>query len=155
MKAVEYGFSQKQTPLFNPDHRDRSSGSDHGPFHVMICILVLFLLVRLGEVTGHLPVLATSYADDLLCMPLVLGIVLWCHRHLGKQSMTYTLPRSHSLLTLALFALYFEGLLPRLKVSAVADPMDLLMYLAGYLIFETLMNKKASPIRQGYHQGSA
>jgi hypothetical protein len=111
----------------------------------MAFLLVLFLCVRIAEATGHLPVLAASYADDLLCLPLVLGIVLGAHRRLCGRGPQYILPRFHGLLTLVLFAIYFEGLLPRWTSAAVGDPWDLLMYLSGYLLFETLMNRpKAS-----------
>lgn len=121
----------------------------------MKAILTAFFLVRILETTGHLPPLAASYADDLLCLPLVLGAILWCHRRLGNSMAGGTLPHSHGLLTLALFAIYFEGLLPRLKTTAVADPWDLLMYLAGYLFFEAVINKPPRLIRQDHCQVSA
>ncbi len=109
----------------------------------MILILLLFLVVRFIESTGQLLPLAANFADDLLCLPLVLGGVLWCHRQFSSRGPQYTMPRSHGLITLALFSIYFEGLLPHWSSSATADPWDLLMYLAGYLVFETLMNKPA------------
>lgn len=117
--------------------------SYHSPVHVMALILLLFLVVRFIESAGHLPPLAASFADDLLCLPLVLGGVLWCHRQLSTRGPRYTMPRSHGLMTLALFSIYFEGLLPQWSSSATKDPWDLLMYLAGYLVFENLMNKPA------------
>jgi len=109
-------------------------------------ILALFLIVRILEVSGQLPLLASSYADDLLCLPLVLGLVLWAHRRLLGRGSAYTLPRSHGLLTLLLFACYFEALLPRWKSSAIADPWDLLMYALGYLVFEMVMNKTSGDV---------
>ncbi len=121
----------------------------------MKIILILLFSIRFLDVTDHLPVLAASYADDILCLPLVLGAVLWCHRRMIQQNKQYVLPASHGLWTLLLFALYFEGLLPRLKASAVADPWDLLMYLVGFLIFQFLMNKPAASIKQDWLPGSA
>ena len=58
-------------------------------------------------------------------------------------------------MTLALFSIYFEGLLPRWSSSAKADPWDLLMYLAGYLVFEALMNKPVGNIIPTCYQESA
>ena len=113
----------------------------------MILFLVAFLFVRAGETTGHLPVFATSYADDLLCIPLVLGAILRVQRRVFKQGPSFILPRIHGLFTLAFFAIYFEGLLPHWTAAAVADPWDLMMYLVGYLVFEKWMNKRPKMIK--------
>jgi len=143
-----HGFNKEETDPVHNLTGGRSCGSDHCLVHVMPVLLALFLLVRLLEFAGHLPLLAASYADDLLCLPLILGGVLWCHRKWGKQSWEFTLPPGHGLMTLVFFAIYFEGILPLWKASAVADPWDLLMYLSGYLIFELLMNKPGREFTQ-------
>lgn len=118
-------------------------GPDHRSFHVMLYIFAFFLLVRVLEFAGQLPPLAASFADDLLCLPLVLGVVLWCHRRIVKQGGQYTLPGSHGVMALVLFAVYFEGVLPVWSSSVVRDPLDVLMYLAGYLVFEIMLNRPA------------
>ncbi len=112
----------------------------------MALILALFLVIRILEVSRLLPPMAASYADDLLCLPLVLGLILWAHRKLLDRGSAYTLPRFHGLLTLFLFASYFEALLPHLNSSAIADPWDLLMYGLGYLVFEMVMNKPSGDV---------
>lgn len=106
----------------------------------MSFVLILFVGLQIVEASGRAPVWVTSFAGDLLCLPLVLGLVLWAHRRLAGRGPAYTLPHWHGWLTLALFAVYFEGLLPHLKSGVVGDPVDVLMYLLGYLIFEGLMN---------------
>ncbi len=113
----------------------------------MVLILALFLVVRSFEAAGHLSPLAASFADDLLCLPLVLGAVLFFHRRIAKQGEHYILPLHHGLLTLALFSIFFEGILPNWNSAAVADPWDLLMYLVGYLVFEAIMNQPAGKTR--------
>ncbi len=115
-------------------------------------ILALFIFLRILDVSRQLPPLASSYADDLLCLPLVLGLVLWAHRRLLGRGSAYILPRAHGLLTLLLFACYFEVLLPRWKSSAIADPWDLLMYALGYLVFEMVMNTPSGDVRGELHQ---
>jgi len=114
----------------------------------MVVVLAFFLLVRAGELTGRLPAIASSFADDLLCLPLVLGAALLGHRRILKQGPGFTLPRSHGFMTLTLFAVYFEGMLPHWTERSVADPWDLLMYLIGYLVFEMMMNRPQKNIRQ-------
>ncbi len=109
-------------------------------------ILAIILVIRIVEATDHLPRLAASFADDLLCLPLVLGLVLEAHRRLVGQGSQYTLPRVHGLLVLLLFSIYFEVLLPSWKAAAVGDPWDILMYFTGYLFFEVFMNRPQSGV---------
>jgi len=109
----------------------------------MLFFLAAFILIRLLEMTGHLPGLGASFADDLICLPLVLGTLLLLHRRWGRRGPQFTLPHSHGIMGLVLFSIYFEGILPHWKSTAVADPWDLLMYFAGYLIFEILINRPA------------
>ena len=112
----------------------------------MAIILAMFLVIRVLEFTNLLHPLAASYADDLICLPLVLGTVLWAHRLLLGRGSAYFLPRTHGLFTFLIFAIYFEAVLPLWQSKAVADPWDVLMYLLGYLIFEIwIQRKKAAP----------
>lgn len=117
----------------------------------MIVVLALFLLVRAGEITGHLPVLASSYADDFLCIPLILGAILWVQRRVFKQGPSFVLPPFHGLITLAFFAIYFEGILPHWTGAAVSDLWDLLMYLIGYFVFEKWLNKPSKKVKNCCH----
>lgn len=137
----ENGHSEEKTLGFDNHSGGRCRRADHRPFHVMLYLLIIFFTVRSAELAGKLPQIAASFADDLLCLPLVLGGVLWCHRRWAEHGAAYTLPRSHGLLTLVFFGIYFEAILPHWKITAVSDPIDLVMYLAGYLFFEFIMNK--------------
>ncbi len=109
----------------------------------MVLILILFVVVRVLDAGGRLGPMAASYADDLICLPMVLGLVLWAHRRLLGKGAGYVLPRRHGLLTLLFFAVYFEGFLPHWSGAAVADFWDLLMYGVGLVVFEMLMNKSS------------
>lgn len=107
---------------------------------VLPLLLGLFVLLRLGEASGTAPGWARSYLDDALCLPLVLTGVLAVHR-LGSRDPRWCLPLSHGLLALGLYGLLFEVLLPRIGGSAVADPVDLVMYAAGLAFFQLLINR--------------
>ena len=80
---------------------------------------------------------------DLVCLPLVLGLVLMAQRMTG-QSLDWTLPWWHGLIGMMTYALYFEGVLPRLHSGAVADLRDALGYLLGWVLFELLINRRCA-----------
>jgi len=103
-------------------------------------LVVSFFVIRLAEAQGIAPGLVRSFGDDLLCLPLVLSVMLTAHR-LSVRSRRFTLPGFHGLLTVAVFGIFFEGVLPLLGAGAVADPLDVLMYLAGFLVFQLGLNQ--------------
>ncbi len=96
-----------------------------------------FFLIRLGESLGSAPGWARNYGDDFLCLPLVLTLAVAIHRWSGRRA---ALPLSHGLLALGVFTVFFEGILPVIGSGAVADPVDVLMYLAGFLVFQYGLN---------------
>ena len=100
---------------------------------------VLASAERVGEAAHAAPAWASSYADDLLCLPLVLGLVLAAHRTAGRPA-TWRLPAWHGLTVTALYALGFEVLLPRWRSGATPDRLDVAAYLAGFLVFHFLIN---------------
>ena len=95
-----------------------------------------FFLIRLGETLGTAPVWARGYVDDFLCLPFVLSLALMAQRFGGRSA----LPLSHCLLAMGVFTIFFEGILPQTGSRAVADPVDVLMYLAGFLVFQFCLN---------------
>ena len=103
-------------------------------------LIASFVMIRLAEARGGAPGWVSSYGDDFLCLPLVLSVVLTAHR-LSIRSSRFTLPGFHGLLAVVLFGLLFEGILPLAGARAVADPLDVLMYLAGFLVFQAGLNQ--------------
>ena len=97
-------------------------------------------MIHLAEALGCAPGLVSSYGDDFLCLPLVLSVVLSAHR-LVLRSGRFTLPGFHGLVAVVLFGFLFEGILPVVWARAVADPLDVLMYLAGFLVFQAGLNQ--------------
>lgn len=106
-------------------------------------MVVFFVLVRVAEAEGSLPGWLAGYGDDLLCMPLVLGLILLAHRWVAGDGRT--LPVSHGLLAVGVFSIFFELILPAIGSAAVGDPLDVLMYLAGFLIFQVFINRGIAP----------
>lgn len=111
------------------------------PRAVLALCSVAFALVHLPGGGAVTPPWATSYLDDLLCLPLVLGATLVAHR-LRSGDRTLVLPLGHGLFAVALFSLVFEGILPRLAARHTADPWDLVMYAAGFAVFQLGINRR-------------
>lgn len=109
-------------------------------------LAALFLLLQLGQWAHLAPTWASSWGDDLLCLPLILGGILLAQRHLAGRGPGYTLPWAHGLGGLVLIAVFFEGLWPLVQPSAVADPLDLVAYTLGFLFFQTVVNRP-DPLR--------
>ena len=100
----------------------------------------IFLALRLVEFLGQLPWWAAGYGDDLICLPLVLGWVLIVQRLRGRST-GLVLGAGHGLAAFLLFSLYFEILLPQINTGFTADPWDVLMYAAGWGIFQLGINR--------------
>lgn len=106
---------------------------------------ILIAVVRLGEHQGWLAGWARGYLDDVLFVPLVLTAALVGHRAAGAGP-RWILPVWHGLAVVALTGLVFEWGLPRLFGRGVADPADLLAYLAGWVLFTLIVNRPARTV---------
>lgn len=142
---------------FDSDAAGRGHGPDHGAFSLMLSrlttwlslvpwgrgllsvLVILFVLVRVGEAQGSAPGWVRHYGDDLLCIPLVLSFILTVHRLVAGDGRI--LPAGHGLLALGAFTVGFELILPVFTPRAVGDPVDGLMYLAGFVIFQLFLNR--------------
>ncbi len=83
------------------------------------------------------PAWADSWLDDLLCLPLVLGVTLMVRRVRGLDG---ELPLVHVVVGWFLFTGLFELVLPRLDAAYTADPLDATAYAAGAVFFQVSMN---------------
>ena len=101
----------------------------------------LFLLNLLMLKRFQLPTFFSSYLNDLLCLPVVLGI---CHFLIANFSKNKQLKISlFSCLSLAaLYSIYFELYLPEVTERYTADPVDVLAYFTGAIVFYMLQKKR-------------
>jgi len=82
-----------------------------------------------------------SYFDDLVCAPLILfPVLLFYRRFFYYRHATYVFPRAYLLFFGVVFSVYFEVVLPNFNSSFTADPLDMLMYAIGILVY-SLMQK--------------
>lgn len=92
-------------------------------------LLNLFLLKFFS-----LPIFFTSYFNDLLCMPVILGICLFLIRKFSRNKrLQISLFSAFSLA--AFYSIYFELYLPEVTVRYTADLIDVLLYFTGAFVF--------------------
>jgi hypothetical protein len=99
-----------------------------------------YLIWQWGHLHQKVPSVFAHYVTDVLCLPLVLGIVLFSQRKI-RAANELVLPRWHGLAAVVIYSLYFEWLLPGWDARATADLWDCLSYLMGWLLFESLINR--------------
>lgn len=112
-------------------------------FSILCCSLFLVNLFLLKFF--FLPEFFSSYLNDLLCMPVVLGICLFLIRKFSKnEQLKISLFSAFSLA--AFYSLYFELYLPEVTQRYTADVVDVLLYFTGAFAFWLVQRKDDPPI---------
>lgn len=112
-------------------------------FSILCCSLFLVNLFLLKFF--FLPEFFSSYLNDLLCMPVVLGICLFLIRKFSKnEQLKISLFSAFSLA--AFYSLYFELYLPEITQRYTADVVDALLYFTGAFAFWLVQRKDDPPI---------
>lgn len=108
-----------------------------------ICFLMFLGLQIWLYLEFPLPNLLRFYLADLLCMPVVLSICLFSARSIKKDPKLNL--SAFSIFSLFVFySVYFEVLMPEIHERYTADPLDVLMYFCGSLIFLFVQKGKPS-----------
>lgn len=100
----------------------------------------LFLLNLLLLQNFKMPQFFSSYFNDLLCLPVVLGTCLLLIRQFSKKKQL-NISLFSCLSLAALYSVYFEIYLPEVTERYTADPVDALLYFMGAFIFYFLQEK--------------
>ncbi|MGB3616941.1 MAG: magnesium citrate secondary transporter [Catalinimonas sp.] len=82
-----------------------------------------------------------AYADDLFCLPVVLGLALWAMQNLRRQP-TLRLSAGQIGFVWAYVVLVFEVWLPCVRPDYTADPWDAPAYAVGAILFAIWGNGK-------------
>ncbi|QJX48860.1 hypothetical protein HMJ29_18875 [Hymenobacter taeanensis] len=93
-----------------------------------------------------LPRLLRAYLGDALALPLELTLMLYAMRHWYFRRPEFVLPTSWIFSFWLVTSVWFEGILPHYDARATADPLDVVAYALGGLIFWRWMNQPARPI---------
>jgi hypothetical protein len=107
--------------------------------------ILLFIGNQLIErVLGIYIPYAHAYLDDLLAMPVILGITLQVYRWIHPQKEAFVLTSIQTFVGFAYIAFIFEWFLPRFSNTYTADLLDVLCYGIGTLVFYHFINKAAN-----------
>lgn len=110
------------------------------PARIYGFISLIFVLNRVFEVLGWSNSALRSWLDDVLVLPLALGFALWVHRRRGR-SPEWTIPVFQVILAVVLYSVFFEMILPVFSTRATSDPLDLIAYGAGGVLFHFALNR--------------
>ena len=83
-----------------------------------------------------------SYLDDILAIPVVLGITLQAFRWMNTKNKQLVFSRNQVIVGLVYFGFLFEGLLPAWSSTYVCDPLDVLCCGVGAVYFWVFINNR-------------
>lgn len=82
----------------------------------------------------YIPEIINNYANDFLCLPLVLGAILYIIRQL-KKDCDFQLSIFFVFLMALYYSVYFEYYLPLSNPRYTSDWIDVLLYFSGAFSF--------------------
>lgn len=97
-----------------------------------LSVILSFFYLVLDQVGVKLPVFIRSYFMDLLCMPVICGIILFLLRLFKKD---FYLIKLHLVSLTIMYAIYFEIIMPPISERYTADIWDVVMYAIGSFLF--------------------
>ena len=96
------------------------------PFFIVIST-IYFTYYLIKQTDWVAPVFISSFLSDLLCIIIVNTVALWLIRKVKKMP-EYELSSGMVFLSVILFSLYFEIILPQVNTYHIADSWDVLCY---------------------------
>ena len=96
-----------------------------------------------------LPLLVNNYLNDLLCIPLVLGALIFIIRKI-KHDPKFKLPLGFIFILSSYYAVYFEYYLPKINSRYTSDWIDVMLYFLGgilFYFFQRVRDKKVATIK--------
>ncbi|MFC3414859.1 magnesium citrate secondary transporter [Algoriphagus hitonicola] len=83
-----------------------------------------------------------AYLDDLLAMPVILGITLQIFRWIHPAKNTFIFRKTPLLVAWIYVSIVFEWFLPTQSNQYIRDPWDILCYGLGTVYFSLFINQK-------------
>lgn len=96
-----------------------------------------------------LPLLVNNYLNDLLCIPLVLGALIFIIRKI-KHDPKFKLPLGFIFILSSYYAVYFEYYLPKINSRYTSDWIDVVLYFFGgilFYLFQRVRDKKVAEMK--------
>ena len=108
-------------------------------YYVMaLTALCIFILQKLNV---PLPSLVNNYLNDLLCLPLILGVLTFLIRYFKKDKF-FTFPLAFVILLSTYYSVYFEFYLPKVNPRYTADWIDVILYFSSSIAFFLIQNNE-------------
>jgi hypothetical protein len=82
-----------------------------------------------------------AYLDDLLAMPVILGITLQIYRWIHPLKENFLFKKEHIFVAFLYVSVVFEGFLPWYSDQYIRDFWDILCYGLGAIIFYFKINR--------------
>lgn len=143
MEKKKYENSNQKSPDL-AGHEHSRPDTHRCTTHLIVVALVSALLYGVNRVlitpNWNVPFLQ-SYLGDFLALPVYLPLSITLAEKLNLLDDSFTLGVKHILGAVLLFAVLFEGLLPRLDASSTSDPRDILAYLGGGIVLLVIANR--------------
>jgi hypothetical protein len=111
------------------------------PLFIFSCVL-FWINQYLERVQGLYIPYVHAYLDDLLAMPVVLGITLQAFRWFHPLKGQFVFTRTHIIIAVIYFSLIFEVILPMKSATYTRDWWDILCYAIGAVAFYYWINKE-------------
>jgi hypothetical protein len=112
------------------------------PFFWIPCLLFWINQLLEKHFLVFIPILH-EYLDDLLAMPVVLGLTLFVFRKIHPLKENFTFSITQVLIGTIYFAVLFEILLPLWSNKYTSDPIDAIAYGIGAWVFYKYINKRS------------
>lgn len=96
-----------------------------------------------------LPLLVNNYLNDLLCIPLVLGALIFIIRKI-KHDPKFKLPLGFIFILSSYYAVFFEYYLPKINSRYTSDWIDVVLYFLGgilFYLFQRVRDKKVAEMK--------
>lgn len=107
---------------------------------------ILFAINQILEkIFGIFTPFIHAYFDDLLAMPVILGITLQLFRWIHPAKDTLTFAKTPLIVAWIYVSIVFEWFLPSQSNQNVSDLWDILCYGLGTLYFHYLINQEKVP----------
>jgi hypothetical protein len=109
--------------------------------------VLLFLINQLLEKAFKIFIpLVHAYFDDLLALPVILGITLQLYRLMHPKKEAFSFTKIQIFIALIYVSVVFEWFLPKFSKTYTSDLMDVVCYSLGALYYYFLINP---PIKFG------
>ncbi|MBX0289334.1 hypothetical protein K3G63_02730 [Hymenobacter sp. HSC-4F20] len=113
------------------------------PLFVLGTCLYVFASVNRHWPLWPLPTFINSHLADLVDLPLQLTVLLWILRRYYFRQPSFVLPVSWIVASWVVIAVWFELIMPFFNSRMTADPLDVVAYSIGGVVFWRWMNRPA------------